>query len=88
MFDGKWWLHPDYRFNHAAFHPKHMSAEELTYWSFHARRAFNSPGSIFYRMFDFKTNLRNPLRLGVYLAYNPLFRKEVFKKQGLKLGHG
>jgi hypothetical protein len=68
-------------------HPKHMSAEELTYWSFHARRTFNSPGSIFYRMFEFKTNMRNPLRLGVYLAYNPLFRKEVFKKQGLKLGH-
>jgi radical SAM superfamily enzyme YgiQ (UPF0313 family) len=87
MFDGKWWIHPDYRFNHAAFHPKHMGADELTHWSFHARRTFNSPGSIFYRMFEFKTNMRNPLRFGIYLAYNPLFRKEVFKKQGLKLGH-
>jgi radical SAM superfamily enzyme YgiQ (UPF0313 family) len=86
MFDGNWWLHPDYRFNHAAFQPKNMSADELTYWSFHARRTFNSLGSIFYRMFEFNTNLRNPLRLGVYLAYNPMFRKEVFKKQGLKLG--
>jgi radical SAM superfamily enzyme YgiQ (UPF0313 family) len=87
MFDGKWWLHPDYRFNHAAFQPKHMSAEELTHWSFHARRTFNSPSSIFYRMFELKTNMRNPLRLGIYLAYNPLFRKEVFKKQDLKLGN-
>jgi radical SAM superfamily enzyme YgiQ (UPF0313 family) len=87
LYGGKWWLDPDYRFNHAAFHPKHMSADELTYWSFHARRTFNSPRSILYRMFELKTNMRNPLRLGVYLAYNPLFRKEVFKKQGLKLGH-
>jgi radical SAM superfamily enzyme YgiQ (UPF0313 family) len=87
LFDGRWWLHTDYRFNHAAFHPKHMSADELTHWSFHARRMFNSSGSIFYRMFEFKTNMRNPLRLGIYLAYNPLFRKEVFKKQGMKLGH-
>jgi radical SAM superfamily enzyme YgiQ (UPF0313 family) len=87
LFDGKWWLHPDYRFNHAAFHPRHMSAEQLTHWSFHARRVFNSPGSIFNRMFEFKTNMRNPLRLGIYLAYNPLFRKEVFKKQSIKLGY-
>ena len=30
--------------------------------------------------------MRTPLKLGVYLAYNPLFRKEVFKKQGLHFG--
>ncbi len=86
LFDGKWWLHPDYRFNHAAFQPKTMSADELTQAAFHARKVFNSLGSIFQRVWDFKTNLRNPYRLGAYLAYNPLFRKETFKKQGLKLG--
>jgi len=88
LFDGKWWLHSDYRFNHAAFQPRNMSADELTEAAFHARRVFNSLGSIFQRAWDFKTNLRNPYRLGVYLAYNPLFRKETFKKQGLKLGAG
>jgi hypothetical protein len=30
--------------------------------------------------------MRNPLRLGVYLLYNPLFRKEVFKKQDMRFG--
>lgn len=25
-------------------------------------------------------------RFGVYCAYNPLFRRESFKKQGLRLG--
>lgn len=87
MYDGKWWLHPDYRFNHAAFHPQKMTADELTHWSFYARSTFNSLSSIVYRMFEPQTNLRTPLRFGIYLAYNPLFRKEVFKKQGLELGH-
>ena len=87
LFDGKWWLHPDYRFNHAAFLPKHMSPEKLTELDFHLRRVFNSPPSIFQRAFDIKTNMRNPYRFGVYLIYNPLFRKETLKKQGLQLGH-
>jgi radical SAM superfamily enzyme YgiQ (UPF0313 family) len=86
LYDGKWWLHPDYRFNYAAFRPHHMTADELTDAAFAARSRFNSFSSIFSRVWDFKTNLRNPYRLGAYIAYNPLFRREVFKKQGLRLG--
>jgi radical SAM superfamily enzyme YgiQ (UPF0313 family) len=86
LFDGKWWLHPDYRFNHAAFVPRRMSADKLTEMAYRARRSFNSVGSIMQRAFDFKTNMRNPYRFGIYLVYNPLFRKETFKKQGLRLG--
>jgi len=85
LFDGKWWLHPDYRFNYAAFHPAHMSADKLTEMAYYARRSFNSFGSILKRVTDLKTNMRNPLRFAVYLAYNPLFRKETLKKQGVKL---
>ncbi len=86
LYDDRWWLHKDYRFNYAAFKPKNMTPEQLTGACFKARSDFNSPMSIFKRTFDFKTNMRNPLKLGVYLAYNPLFRKEVFKKQGLQFG--
>jgi radical SAM superfamily enzyme YgiQ (UPF0313 family) len=86
LYGGKWWLHPDYCFNYAAFRPNLMTADELTEAAFSARRAFNSFGSILRRMGDFKTHLSSPYRLGVYLAYNPLFRKETFKKQGLRLG--
>ena len=86
LYDGKWWLHPEYRFNHAAFLPKLMSPDELTEATFRARTSFNSPFSIFKRAFDFKTNMRSLLRLGTYLSYAPLFRKEVHKKQGMKLG--
>jgi len=88
LFDGKWWLHPNYRFNHAAFQPAHMNADKLTEMAYYARRTFNSPSSIVQRAFDFKTNMQNPYRLGIYLVYNPLFRKETLKKQGLKLGYG
>ena len=86
LFDGKWWLHPDYRFNHAAFQPKQMSPDELTEACFQARRRFNSVGSILRRALDWRTNLRSPYRMGLYFRYNPLFRRETFKKQGMRLG--
>lgn len=86
LFGGKWWLHPEYRFNHAAFRPKLMSPEALTEACFYARSQFNSVYSIFRRAFDFQTNMRSPYRLGVYLRYNPIFRKEVFKKHGMWFG--
>ena len=86
LYEGKWWLHPDYRFNHAAITPKLMTANELTNICFEARSSFNSLRSIFKRAFDFKTNMRSPYRFGTYLTFNPIFRKEVFKKQGMLFG--
>jgi len=86
LYGGKWWLDPEYRFNYAAFRPRRMSADELTEAGLHARTVYNSVGSIFRRAFDFKTHLRSPLRLFIYLLYNPLFRRETFKKHGMRLG--
>jgi radical SAM superfamily enzyme YgiQ (UPF0313 family) len=86
LYQGKWWLHPEYRFNHAAYRPRRMSPDALTEACYRARAEFNSISSIVKRAFDFKTNMRSPFRLGLYLRYNPLFRREVFKKQGMKLG--
>lgn len=86
LYDGKWWLHEDYRFNYASIVPKNMTADELTEISFDCRRRFNSPLSIFKRALEPRTNMRTPYRFGTYLIYNPLFRKEVFKKQGMKFG--
>jgi len=87
LYDGKWWLHPDYRFNHAVFQPKLMTADELTAAGFYARSVFNHPASIVRRAFDFKTNMRSIYRLAIYALYNPLFRMETFKKQGMRLGY-
>ncbi|MDH5327303.1 MAG: B12-binding domain-containing radical SAM protein [Gammaproteobacteria bacterium] len=86
LYNGKWWLHPDYRFNYATFEPKHMSPDELTHACHDARSRFNSVGSIVTRALDFKTNLRSIYRFGTYLQFNPIFRKEVFKKHGMLFG--
>ena len=86
LYDGCWWLHEDYRFNYCSIVPKHMTPDELTEISFDCRRRFNSVGSIISRALEPRTNLRTPYRLMTYLLYNPLFRKEVFKKQGLHFG--
>ena len=86
LYDGKWWLHPDYRFNHAAFRPELMTPDQLTEECRQARTKFNSHISFIRRAFDFKTNMRSPYRLALYLTYVPLMRKTVGKKYGMKLG--
>lgn len=86
LYDGTWWLHDEFRFNHAPFRPKNMNAEELTELGFWCRKKFNSPSSILYRLMERRTHLRSLRRFLVYMIYNPLFRKEVYKKQGMLLG--
>jgi radical SAM superfamily enzyme YgiQ (UPF0313 family) len=86
LYEGKWWLHPEYRFNHAPFQPANMSPEELTEACWDCRSSYNSMASLVRRIFDRKTNLRSFYKLGVYLKYSPLFRKEVFKKHGMRFG--
>jgi len=87
LYDGKWWLHPKYRFNYASFVPKNMTADELTKTAFWCRKTFNSPSSIFCRAFEPNTNMRTPIRFMAYVIYNPLFRSEVFNKQGITFGY-
>ena len=87
LYGGKWWLHPEYRFNYASFIPKNMTAGELTETAFRRRKIFNSPWSIIRRAFEPSTNMRTPYRLFTYAAYNPLFRREVFNKQGITVGY-
>jgi radical SAM superfamily enzyme YgiQ (UPF0313 family) len=86
LYDGRWWLHPDYRFNHAAFRPARMTADELTEVAWRCRRRWSSVGSIVRRALDPATHLASLSRFAVYCAYNPLFRREAFKKQGMRLG--
>jgi radical SAM superfamily enzyme YgiQ (UPF0313 family) len=86
LYDGRWWLHPEYRFNYAAFTPRNMTADELTEACWECRRKWNTPGSIFRRMWDFKTHLSSPVRLAAYLRYNPIYAREARKKQGMFFG--
>ena len=86
LYDGRWWLHPEYRFNHAAFVPKNMSPDELTRACHEARTGFNSIPSLLYRFSDVKTNMKSLWRAANYLRYATLFRKEVHKKHSMRFG--
>ncbi len=86
LYDGRWWLHPDYRFNGAAFRPARMTADQLTEATWACRRRWNSAGSIVRRAFDPRTNMASLFRFALYCAYNPLYRREAWKRQGLRLG--
>ncbi len=86
LFDGKWWLHPEYRFNQSAFIPELMSADELTNACHSARTRYNSVASMVQRFSDWKTNLRSVTRAVSFWRYSLLFRKEVYKKHGMRFG--
>lgn len=86
IYEGKWWLHDDFRFNHAPYIPAKLTSDELTEIGFYCRKSFNSLKSRIYRFTDFRTNMRSIFRMAIYLTYTPLFKKEVFKKQSMILG--
>jgi radical SAM superfamily enzyme YgiQ (UPF0313 family) len=86
LYDGRWWLHPDYRFNSAAFEPRGMTADQLTETAWQCRRRWNAPSSILRRAFDRATNMHSLTRFVLYAIYNPLYRRESLKRQGLRLG--
>lgn len=86
LYGKKWWLHPAYRFNQAAFKPALMTADELTEACHAARKRFNSLSSLVQRFSDVKTNLRTLSRAITFWRYTLLFRKEVYKKHGMRFG--
>jgi radical SAM superfamily enzyme YgiQ (UPF0313 family) len=86
LYEGHWWLHEEYRFNYAAFHPANMSADNLTQLGFYCRKEFNSIRNIIWRALAPDTNLRSFYRFSIYAIYSRLFRQESFKKHGMRLG--
>jgi radical SAM superfamily enzyme YgiQ (UPF0313 family) len=82
----RWWLAADYRYGQATFHPRGMTAEELTEGCFRARREFNRYSSILSRALDFDTNCSDLYRLGLFAASNLVSRREIYRKQGKRLG--
>ena len=86
LYDGCWWLHPSYRFNHAAFKPARMTADQLTEAGWDCRKRWSSWPSILTRALDPSTNMASLYRFATYVAYNPLYRREAFKRQNMRLG--
>ncbi len=87
LYDGKWWLHPDYRFNAASFVPARMTPDQLTEVCNEARREFNRIPSLLWRFSDLQTNMRTLTRMRAFWRFTPVFRREVFKKNGMLFGH-
>jgi radical SAM superfamily enzyme YgiQ (UPF0313 family) len=82
----RWWLDPNYRYGHATFHPRGMTAEELTAGCLRARLRFNTYSSLVRRALAPRTNLRSPYRFGIYLLSNLISKREILSKQGSRLG--
>lgn len=75
LYNGKWWNHPEYRYNQASFVPKLMSTEQLSEATIKANKDFYSISSISHRLFDRKTNIRNLINFMVYSRFNYVIRK-------------
>ena len=88
LYDGTWWNHPEYHFNHAAFKPAQMSSNELTDIAFDIRKKWSSPSTVIKRSLDLKTNMKTLQKMMIFWKYNLLFRRETFKKQDMKFGYG
>ncbi|HMB74083.1 MAG TPA: radical SAM protein, partial [Gammaproteobacteria bacterium] len=86
LYDGKWWLHPQYRFNEAAFVPKLMQPDELTRACHDARVRYNRLGSLLRRFADVKTHLRSFARIAAYWHYALIYRREIYKKHRMRFG--
>jgi len=82
----RWWLDQHYRYGHATFHPRGMTADELTAGCLRARMRFNTYGSLMRRAWAPRTNLRSPYRFGLYLLSNLISKREILTKQGRQLG--
>ncbi|RMH68833.1 MAG: radical SAM protein [Gemmatimonadetes bacterium] len=80
----RWWLHPDFRYGNAVFHPRGMTAEQLAAGCYRLRQEFNRYSSMFRRAYA--APHRNLDRMGLFLAANLISRREIHKKQGLPLG--
>jgi radical SAM superfamily enzyme YgiQ (UPF0313 family) len=82
----RWWLHPDFRYGQAMFRPRGMSADDLTEGCFRVRKAFNRYGAIAQRAWNTRANCRSLFHLGMFLAANLVSRREIYRKQGQRLG--
>jgi radical SAM superfamily enzyme YgiQ (UPF0313 family) len=82
----RWWIDPRYRYGAATFHPRGMTAEELTAGCWRARRVFHTAGSMGRRFFAPHNGLAGPRHAFQFLAANFISRREIHRKQNLPLG--
>jgi radical SAM superfamily enzyme YgiQ (UPF0313 family) len=80
-----WWLDPSHRYGDALFHPRGMTAQELSDGCRSLRFAFHSRAAILRRALDRHANAASLRTLGLFFAANGLARREIHRKQGMVL---
>jgi radical SAM superfamily enzyme YgiQ (UPF0313 family) len=85
MLNDPWWLDPNYGYGEATFRPRGMSPEELEEGCWRLRSAVTTFGGITKRLTG-SANRGSLYNLGLYLVTNVTSRREIRRKQGLKLG--
>jgi radical SAM superfamily enzyme YgiQ (UPF0313 family) len=81
-----WWTDPDFYYGKTMFQPLHFLPQELEDYCFKAKKRFNSLASILYRSTDFRANVFGLTNSLYFFITNITNRREVYKKQGRKLG--
>lgn len=74
-FGGRWWDHPDFRYNTATFVPRHFTPERLGERVVQANRAFYAWPSILSRALEPRTHLRSLTNAAIYARFNQLVRR-------------
>jgi radical SAM superfamily enzyme YgiQ (UPF0313 family) len=74
LYDDKWWLHHDYKYNKSAFLPNNMTPEQLSQAVVWANKHFYKFNSIAHRLFDARTNFHSLFKHLLYLRFNILIR--------------
>lgn len=82
----RWWLDPRFRYGRATFHPRGMTASELTDGCWRARRAFNTATATTRRFFAPRTALSSAGHALAFLIVNAVSRREILRKQEQPLG--
>jgi radical SAM superfamily enzyme YgiQ (UPF0313 family) len=82
----RWWLDPRFRYGHATFHPRGMTATELTEGCWRARRAFNTATATTRRFLAPRTTLSSARHALAFLIVNAVSRREIHSKQERPLG--
>jgi radical SAM superfamily enzyme YgiQ (UPF0313 family) len=84
----RWWLDPAFRGGQAVFHPRRMTAAALEEGCFQAKVRFNRYGAMVRRALDFQANCRSLHHLAIFVLANTISRREIYRKQGRRLGDG
>jgi radical SAM superfamily enzyme YgiQ (UPF0313 family) len=81
-----WWLDPEFKYGDCMFEPKKMTPEQLQQGCYRIRTEFNRWRSIGSRALDWRANCRTPLHAAAYALANFTSRREIHRKQGMRLG--